>query len=93
MSKNREPELLDTEVQYLQENHRSLRQKYPGKVLLIKGNEVLGAYDSEEEAALAGVELFPEPGARFLVRSVNRIEDPKIGNPALVLGIPLSCPS
>ena len=93
MAKKEEPELLATEVKYLQDNHRKLRRKYPGKVLLIKGQEVLGAYDSKEEAALEGVKKFPKPGARFLVRSVDRIEDPEVSNPALVLGIPLSCPS
>ena len=83
---------LADERTYLKENLEKLRRRYPGKYLLIKGAKVHGAYDSREAGVLAGVRRFPDARA-FLVRSVDQPEDPVVSNPALSLGIPLSCSS
>lgn len=85
-------DLLAVEREYLKENQEELRQKHPGKYLLIKGTEVHGAYETRDEAIAAGVRQFPEPGATFLVRSVEDVADPIFRNPALSIGIPLTCP-
>ena len=41
--------LLAVEREYLKENQEELRQKHPGKYLLIKGTEVHGAYETWEK--------------------------------------------
>lgn len=84
--------LLTVEREYLKENQEALRKEHPGKYLLIKGTEVRGAYETQDEAIAAGVRMFPEPGATFLVRSVEDVSDPVFRNPALSIGIPLTCP-
>ncbi len=83
--------LLAVEREYLKENQEKLRQEYPGKYLLIKGTQVHGAYETQDEAVAGGVRKFPEPGAAFLVRSVEDVADPVFRNPALSMGIPLTC--
>ena len=83
---------LTAERAYLKKNQERLRRRYPGKFLLIKGSRVHGAYDTREAGVLAGVRRFPDARA-FLVRSVDQPEDPVVSNPALSLGIPLSCSS
>ena len=83
---------LAAERTYLKKNQERLRRRYPGKYLLIKGSKVHGAYDTREAGVLAGVRRFPDARA-FLVRPVDQPEDPVVSNPALSLGIPLSCSS
>lgn len=83
---------LAVEREYLKENQEELRQEYPGKYLLIKGTEVHGAYETRDQAIAAGVRQYPEPGASFLVRSVEDVADPVFHNPALSIGVPLSRP-
>jgi len=41
---------LETEFQYYVQNQQKLVEKYAGKVLAIKNEEVLGVFDSESEA-------------------------------------------
>ncbi len=85
-------EILVAERAYLKENQERLRRQYPGQYLLIKGARVHGAYDTREAGVVAGVQRFPD-AREFLVRSVDQPEDPVVSNPALSLGIPLSCSS
>lgn len=66
--------LLDVEVAYLHANIDTLAAKYPGKFLLIKGEEVHGAYDSLMEGARAAAKKFPT--SPTLVRSVLHPEEP-----------------
>lgn len=84
--------ILTVERDYLRDNHDRLRRRYPGKYLLIKGTKVYGAYDTREAGVVAGVTRFPDARA-FLVRSVDQPEDALVSNPALSLGVPLSCSS
>lgn len=41
---------LEKEFKYYLEHQKELVKKYNGKFVVIKGEEVLGAYDSENEA-------------------------------------------
>ena len=43
-------EQLKKEFQYYLEHQNELVKQYNGKYIVIKGNEVIGAYDSELEA-------------------------------------------
>ncbi len=85
--------LLVEERRFLRENQAALRRKHPGKYLLVKGTAVHGAYETRDEAITAGVRMFPEPGAAFLVRSVEDVDDPVVSNPALSIGVPFTCPT
>ncbi|MDP3724613.1 MAG: hypothetical protein Q8R11_03195 [bacterium] len=41
---------LDKEYQYFEDNRAALLKQYRGKLIVIKGKGVIGAYDSETEA-------------------------------------------
>ena len=84
--------ILEVERTFLKKNQKRLKRKYPGKHLLIVGENVCGAFNTYDEGVLTGVTRFPN-GPAFLVRSVDSVEDPVLHNPALAIGIPLSCPS
>ena len=43
--------MLDKEFKYYVNNQRKLVAKYDGKYLVIKGEEVIGSYDSEDQAS------------------------------------------
>ena len=83
------PTGLTIEREFMSRNLSRLRQEYPGKVLLIKGTKIHGAYDTPEEGILAGTEKFPT-ASEFLVRSVDQEGDVEIHIPALAAGIALS---
>lgn len=42
--------MLDKEFQFYLNNQKELTKQYLGKFIVIKGEEVIGAYDSEVEA-------------------------------------------
>ena len=85
VEKGRSGSVLATERRYFQGHRRTLRRRHPGKFLLIKNKTVHGAFDTEEEAVVAGVKKFPGPSASFLVRSVDQVEDPVLYSPSLAL--------
>jgi hypothetical protein len=58
--------VFDTELKFFIENQASLVAKYPGKVLVIKGKEVVGAYPSPLDAFNAGSARF-KPGT-FMIQ-------------------------
>lgn len=81
------PELLTTERAYLKNNLDSLARQYPGRYLLIKGEEVYGAFETHDLGVDAGIKLFGR--GPFLVRSVSDPEPDPLVIPALVVGVPL----
>ena len=58
--------MLDEEFQYFLDNQEALVEKYPDKVLVIVGLEVVGAYDSHQEAVSEALKQY-ERGT-FLVQ-------------------------
>ena len=78
---------LAKEKAFLRENHEALSSAYPGKYLLIMGEEVHGAFETYDEGVVAGAKLFG--AGPFLVRSVLRPEDADVPSiPALSVGVP-----
>lgn len=49
--------MLEKEINFLQQNKSELIKNYGGKVLVIKGEEVSGAYDTYEIALEAAAQM------------------------------------
>ena len=63
---------LTSELQCFENQLQDLRELYDGQHLLVKGNAVVGAFATPEEAYCAGVEKY---GATpFLIRQVSSAE-------------------
>lgn len=76
--------MLETERQFYSENLASWLTQYPGKYALVKGRELIGTFDTNEEALAEGARRFGlEP---FLVRRVQEKQE-DVSIPALTLGI------
>lgn len=58
--------MFETELQYFISHQEDLVRQHPGEVLVIKGEEVLGAYPSALEALLRTQEQH-EPGS-FMIQ-------------------------
>ena len=83
---------LGTEKEYLKANRDQFMQEYPGKYLLIKDEEVFGAFETYEEGVKEGARRFGV--GPFLVRSVLQPEDAEAPSiPALSIGVPFSANS
>lgn len=50
---------LEREYSYYQKNHSALVRRYKGKVLVIRGEEVVATYKSDREAYLAAKKKYP----------------------------------
>lgn len=82
--------ILTAESRFLLDNAERLLAKHGERFLLIKGQEVHGAYDSRDEAIDEGVRMFPHD-AEFLVRSAADPKDPTYLIPTLAAGAPVTC--
>lgn len=81
------PELLTTERTFLKKNIEALAREYPGRYLLIKGENVHGAFETYELAVEAGIKLFGR--GPFLARSVTDPDPAPVTIPVLAIGAPL----
>ncbi|MGH9419105.1 MAG: hypothetical protein ACRD3J_03960 [Thermoanaerobaculia bacterium] len=77
--------MLDHERQYFSEHLDELRQKHPGKFVVIHGETAAGAFATQDEALSFGAREFGLTS--FLVRHVDQPADIEITVPALALGI------
>ena len=76
--------MLEKERQYFTEHRAELLARYPDKFVVIKDTELVGAFNTIEEALAEGARRFGlQP---FLVRRVTE-SDETINIPALTLGI------
>jgi hypothetical protein len=76
--------MLDAERQYYAENVEAWKREFPGKFVVVKGRELVGAYATMDEALAAGASRFQlNP---FLVRLVGEGEK-EVSIPALTLGL------
>ena len=75
---------LEQELKYFAENQAKWMAIYPGKILLIKGRELIGSFDNPDQALSEGARLFGIQA--FLVRRVEE-KDENIYIPALTLGL------
>lgn len=60
---------LAQEIATFEKHRADLEKSHPGKFVLIKGDEVLGTFDTFENAAAEGVRLFPKED--FLIRQIG----------------------
>ena len=78
-------DILQIEKDHLKTHQAELAKQHPGKYLIIQKEEVVGAYDSYNDAVDATASIGTGP---FLVRSVHRPDDdPTLVVPVLALGI------
>ncbi len=78
---------LAKEKQFLLQNQAALAERHPGKYLLIRGEQVHGAFETFEQGVSAGVQQFG--AGPFLVRSVLEPKDSEAPSiPALSVGVP-----
>jgi len=76
--------MLEEEIHYFQENHETWKSQYPGKFVLIKGSELIGAYDTMQAALDEGSRRFGL--VSYLIRRVGEVVK-EISIPALTMGI------
>jgi len=82
--------MLDAERHYFDANFDELRSKYLGRVVLIKGDALVGAFDSEDAAIAEGARRFGL--SSFMVRRVEEAIS-EVSIPALALGLLRADPS
>ena len=76
--------MLDAERAYFDRSIADLQARFPGKFVVIKGEEVIGDFNTIQEALGEGARRFGLEG--FLVRQVG-VPQKAISIPALALGI------
>lgn len=80
---------LAMEKAYLKEHQSELSETYPGRYLVIQGENVYGAFETYDQGVNEGVKMLG--AGPFLVRSVLQPEDPPpLSIPTLSLGMPIS---
>ena len=75
---------LQEELEFFGANRDKLLVEHQGKFALIKGSELIGTFDTEENAYEAGVARFGNNP--FLIKQVLETE-PSVRFPALSLGL------
>ena len=65
--------ILQEEVDHFLANQEQLARKYAGQHIIVKGQRVIGACDTMDEAIEKGLK---ETTGDFLVRHVDELEDP-----------------
>lgn len=81
MDESEDASVLDDEVRYFEEHQVELRRRHPRKYVLIKGQELLGAYDSFEAAYESGLKTLGNKP--MLIRHVDH-EDVVHSVPAMM---------
>jgi hypothetical protein len=76
--------MLDEERQYYQENQAEWLKQYAGRIVLVKGRQLIGVFNTPDEAMAEGARRFGL--TNFLVRRVDAAEE-EIRIPALTLGL------
>ena len=77
--------MLEKERQYFSDHSAELRERYLGKFVVIKDDQLIGAFNTIEEGLSEAARRFGlEP---FLVREVIATEEKEINIPALTLGL------
>ncbi len=77
--------MLDTERQYFAEHRAELVSRHMGQFVVIRDDELIGAFNTIEEALAEGARRFGL--TPFLVRQVTVTEEEEVNIPALTLGI------
>ena len=77
--------MLEKERQYFSEHLAELVSQHLGKFVVIKDDELIGTFNTIEDALAEGAGRFGL--TPFLVRQVTTAEEKEINIPALTLGI------
>ena len=75
---------LETGIEYFEKHKAKLLSDHEGKFVVILGEQLLGAYDTVENAYNAGIQAFGD--RQFLVRKVTSAEQ-NLTNLALLHGL------
>lgn len=76
--------MLEKERSFFDSNREKWLKDFPGKFALVKGTELVGAFETQEGALAEGARRFGlQP---FLVRRIDGMREP-VYVPALALGI------
>ena len=76
--------MLEEERQFYEEHLQEWLSHYAGKFALVKGRQLIGTFNTVEEALGEGTRRFGLTS--FLVRQVQRVQ-PEVKVPALTLGL------
>jgi len=76
--------MLEVERQFFDEHAEQLRSQYAGKFVVIKLQEIVGAFDTMDEALAEGARRFGLDS--FLVRHIGGVTR-DVSVPALTLGL------
>jgi hypothetical protein len=68
------PQILSTEIQTYEQQRDNLLGTSEGKFVLIRGNQVVGIFDSKMDAIAAGYQQFGN--VPFLAKQVVKVETP-----------------
>lgn len=80
--------MLEKEREYFAKHQEEYQRLYPGRFVLIKGEELAGAFNTIDEAVQFGARTYGL--ASFLVRKSDQVNTEEITVPALALGILLA---
>jgi hypothetical protein len=76
--------MFEKELRYYKTHKDELLKSHPNKFLVIKGDRLLGPYNTDKDAYEAGLQEFGN--VPFLIKKVTK-EEEIIRFPALVLGV------
>ena len=62
--------MLDKERAYYESNFSTLQERYMGKYVIISGENVINAYDSDEAAFAGAIEANCPPGS-FMIKHIT----------------------
>ena len=82
--------MLDVEREFFNQNREDLLRKFPGKFVVVKGQRVLGAFESIHDALGEGAKEFGMTS--FLVRRTDQVPE-DVSIPALAFGLLRADPS
>lgn len=75
---------LQKEREFFKANQAEWVKMHSGKFVLVKGEKLIGVFDSDQKAVAEGLRLFGHES--FLVRGVNE-QDETLRIPALMFGL------
>lgn len=75
---------LQTELEFFKANQAEWAKVHSGKFVLVKGEKLIGVFDSDQNAVAEGLRFFGSES--FLVRGVNEL-DQTLRIPALMFGL------
>jgi hypothetical protein len=82
--------MLETELQFFEKNREDLLRRFPGKFVVIKEEQMLGPFESIQDALAGGAKEYGMTS--FLVRRTDQVSE-EASIPALTLGLLRADPS